>query len=397
MFTHYLLSALVALSTTLSVSAHGTITLVNIDGTTYAGPQPATNGGPGKSIVRQLSDLGPVKGASNPDLACGLGAHSPAALVAPAKPGSTVELQWMGAAGPWIHEVGPMLTYMAQCTGTTCDKFDPKNAKWFKINEMGQKPDGTWYQADLKQGKSLTITLPSDLVAGEYLLRPELIALHNALSVGGAEMYPSCIQLRVEGGSAKSESPSNTVSFPGAYKDDSPSLVVPDIYNPGFKYTMPGPKLSNLVSSVIKTTAQLTGKDTGSAAAAANPGAGSSDAGAGAANAGASPSDAVSSSASASAASTKASSSSSIKPTSTTQTSAAATSTSKTSSSSSSSSAAAATHTKTCSSKRSRRSHKERMFAQDPAHFAKDKSSTAGSRRALGAHRQHRSRLAHSA
>lgn len=42
------------------------------------------------------------------------------------------------------------MTYLAECTGTTCDKFNPKNAKWFKIDQQGKKSDGqTWVQQDL--------------------------------------------------------------------------------------------------------------------------------------------------------------------------------------------------------------------------------------------------------
>lgn len=48
-----------------------------------------------------------------------------------------------------------MMTYLAECTGTTCDKFDAANAKWFKIDEVGKKSDGkTWKQQDISEWSS---------------------------------------------------------------------------------------------------------------------------------------------------------------------------------------------------------------------------------------------------
>ena len=42
------------------------------------------------------------------------------------------------------------MTYMAACDTSTCDKFNGSTAKWFKIDQLGQKPDGnTWYQEDV--------------------------------------------------------------------------------------------------------------------------------------------------------------------------------------------------------------------------------------------------------
>ena len=44
------------------------------------------------------------------------------------------------------------MTYMAVCDGTTCDKFNASNAQWFKIDEAGQKSDGSgWVQADISK------------------------------------------------------------------------------------------------------------------------------------------------------------------------------------------------------------------------------------------------------
>lgn len=36
------------------------------------------------------------------------------------------------------------------------------------------------------------VKIPADLVAGDYLLRAEVVALHTAQSSGGAQLYMSC-------------------------------------------------------------------------------------------------------------------------------------------------------------------------------------------------------------
>ena len=50
----------------------------------------------------------------------------------------------------WPHNTGPLMTYMAACDTSTCDKFNGSTAKWFKIDQIGKKSDGsTWYQQDI--------------------------------------------------------------------------------------------------------------------------------------------------------------------------------------------------------------------------------------------------------
>jgi hypothetical protein len=73
------------------VAAHGFITKVVIDGTTYTGNVPGAQ--PSDSPIRQISDISPVKGANNPSLNCGLNAKL-ATMVVPANPGSVVGFWW---------------------------------------------------------------------------------------------------------------------------------------------------------------------------------------------------------------------------------------------------------------------------------------------------------------
>jgi hypothetical protein len=75
----------------------------------------------------------------------------------------------------------------------------------------------------MTDGASVEYTIPACIEDGYYLVRHETIALHAAFSYPGAQVYPGCHQLEVTGGG--STSPSNLVSFPGAYQPGDPGIT----------------------------------------------------------------------------------------------------------------------------------------------------------------------------
>ena len=87
-----------------SVAGHGFVAKVVIDGTTYTGNVP--NAQPSDSPIRQISDIGPVKGADNPSMNCGLNAQL-ATQVVPANPGSVMEFYWGNPNGANVSRVPP--------------------------------------------------------------------------------------------------------------------------------------------------------------------------------------------------------------------------------------------------------------------------------------------------
>ncbi|QRV93611.1 glycoside hydrolase family 61 protein [Ceratobasidium sp. AG-Ba] len=100
--------------------------------------------------------------------------------------------------------------------------------------------------AGLKKGNTYSFNLPNNLPAGDYIVRHELIALHFAWNQkDGAQFYPTCMQIRVGGGSKSPQAVAGaqTVSFPGGYTPNDKSLYVPDIFKNNFVYTFPGPKI----------------------------------------------------------------------------------------------------------------------------------------------------------
>jgi len=243
-----------------SVAAHGLVTEITVDGKAYKGGLP--DGPKVDSVIRQINDPSPIKGAKNPNTNCGPGAK-PAKLIANANPGSKVTFTWQGAdRSNWPHNTGPMMTYMASCGEQTCDKFDSTQAKWFKIGEEGKKADGTWLQNDLKNGGVAHATIPSSLAAGNYLIKHEIIALHLATSLGGAEFYEGCAQLKVGGNQDGRPAQNELVSLPGAYSDNDKGIFDKNVFDKGDKYTFPGPPIATFANGGSASTGSEGGDDT---------------------------------------------------------------------------------------------------------------------------------------
>lgn len=72
-------------------------------------------------------------------------------------------------------------------------------------------------------------TIPKNIAPGQYLLRHEIIALHLADQMGGAEFYSSCTQLNIGGSGTGVPSSNELVSIPGVYSDNDPGIYTPDV------------------------------------------------------------------------------------------------------------------------------------------------------------------------
>ena len=107
-----------------------------------------------------------------------------------------------------------VLVYLSKVGNALAD--DGTAGSWIKIFEAGYDAATEKWGNDVLNdncGKQ-KVTIPSDLAAGDYLLRAETIALHAASQEGGAQFYMSCYALKVTGGG--SAAPSG-VKLPGAY------------------------------------------------------------------------------------------------------------------------------------------------------------------------------------
>lgn len=252
--------ALVPLLLASYVSAHGFLANARIGGQNEVGSRPFGSGG--SNAIRQVTSPNPNTGANNPALNCGPGARR-ANEVLNVNPGDEMSFDWRGAdLSEWPHNTGPMLTYLASCGDTPCSQFDSTRARWFKIHEVGRKQgSATWVQADLMNGARANSRLPANLAPGNYLVRHEIIALHLASRPGGAEYYPACVQIRVGGNGNGRPQEDELVSFPGAYRDDHPGILVNAFSNA--PYTFPGPRIARFVTNPGAPPAPPTGGNGG--------------------------------------------------------------------------------------------------------------------------------------
>jgi len=159
---------------------------------------------------------------------------------------------------------GPCLVYMAKSdTG--------RGTVWFKIAEEGYNTaTKEWCATRLRntQGK-WEFTLPTDISPGNYLLRMELIALHDGTQMYGSQPYVSCAELTVTGSGTVNPGSDFLVSFPGAYSHTDAGILYNVYQNPQPAYPIPGPKVyksgaapTNQQTSAQQTSNQQTSQQT---------------------------------------------------------------------------------------------------------------------------------------
>ncbi|KAI0386388.1 glycoside hydrolase family 61 protein [Hypomontagnella monticulosa] len=139
---------------------------------------------------------------------------------------------------------GPVTAWLAKVdNAATASKT---GLKWFKIWEDTFDTSSKQWGVDhmISQQGWVNFNLPQCIAPGDYLMRVEILALHSAKTQNGAQFYMSCAQIKVSG--SGTFTPSQTVSFPGAYQKNDPSIVV-NIYGPmgqpdngGKPYSAPG-------------------------------------------------------------------------------------------------------------------------------------------------------------
>lgn len=134
-----------------------------------------------------VSSNGPVEDVSSAAIACNADSKA-GAISATAAAGSSVKFSW--TVWPESHR-GPVMTYMANCNGD-CSEVDATTLDFFKIDEAGLLADGTWASDSIiNDGSTYTASIPSDIAPGNYLLRHELLALHSAGTLNGAQVCTS--------------------------------------------------------------------------------------------------------------------------------------------------------------------------------------------------------------
>ncbi|KAI0063290.1 hypothetical protein BV25DRAFT_412292 [Artomyces pyxidatus] len=212
----------------------------------------------GKFCVRLPASNNPVTSVTTTDLACNVGSSSSSNLCS-VNPGDsvTVEMHQQPGDRSCANEAiggdhyGPINIYLAQVPDATTAVGS--SASWFKIWEMGMPSDSPDYWATEVLNDNcghFTFTVPTGIAPGNYLLRAEVIALHVASSIGGAQFYMSCYQLNI-GGTGTASPP--TVKIPGAYGASDPGILI-NIYQSLTAYTIPGPTPYGTSSPAVAAT-----------------------------------------------------------------------------------------------------------------------------------------------
>ncbi|KAI1851752.1 hypothetical protein JX265_010986 [Neoarthrinium moseri] len=235
-------------------TAHGIASALVVGSTFYDGYNPSyqyKNPPPtvvGWSVPDDLQNtfISPDK-FGTADMVCHLGAK-PAGAAVPLKGGDVVEVQWT----PWpASHKGPVIDYLANCNGP-CETVDKTKLKFFKIQEVGFiDPASDLWAANVlaSNNNSWLVRIPSDIAPGNYVLRHEIIALHAAGGTNGAQAYPFCYNLAIDGtGSAKPDG----IPATQFYKANDPGIKF-DLFSHPTTYVIPGPPLYTGALSVSQS------------------------------------------------------------------------------------------------------------------------------------------------
>lgn len=230
------MKAFTLLAAASAASAHTIFVQLEAGGKVY----PVSHG------VRTPTYDGPITNVASNDLTCNGGPNPTKSTseIITVQAGSTVKAIWRHTLTSGANNVmdpshkGPTLAYLKKVDNAATDSGI--GGGWFKIQEEGYS-NGQWATNKvIDNAGQHSITIPSCIPPGQYLLRAEMIALHGAGSSAGAQLYMECAQLNIVGGSGSL--PSKTYSIPGIYKANDPGILV-NIYSmsPSSKYVIPGP------------------------------------------------------------------------------------------------------------------------------------------------------------
>jgi len=196
----------------------------------------------GESVyIRCPPNNNPVKDLSSSAMACNVNNVEAPKWIS-VKSGDKFTFEWHHDSRSTGDDIiasshkGPVLVYIAPAASNGAGNV------WVKLwQDAGTTSNWGVDKLIGAKGKHY-ITIPN-LTPGKYLLRPELITLHEAdtaytsNSARGAQLYMECIQIEIT--SSGTTSLPAGVSFPGAYSY-GPGIIY-NLYGSNAAYTIPGP------------------------------------------------------------------------------------------------------------------------------------------------------------
>jgi hypothetical protein len=162
----------------------------------------------------------------------GINGEAPVSLICPASAGDTLTFEFReypDASQPSAIDPshkGPCAVYMKYAP-FLLDTNQAAGPGWFKIFYDGyDSTTNKWCTEKLIDNNGhLSVPIPKDLLGGYYLIRPELLALHDAsASPPDTQFYAGCAQVFLK--SSGTANPTDTVDIPGNYVNYSmPSMI----------------------------------------------------------------------------------------------------------------------------------------------------------------------------
>ncbi|KAG8959124.1 hypothetical protein FRC03_008415 [Tulasnella sp. 419] len=191
------------------------------------------------NYIRSPPSNFPVKDLSSSAMACNV-ANRAVSTTLSVKAGDKVTFEW-------YHDnrnddiiasshKGPVVVYIAPTSSNGAGNV------WVKIFQ--ENYSGNWPVDKLIAAHGQHSIIVPNIAAGDYLLRPELLTLHESdttyisNSARGIQLYMNCVQIKVT--SSGSALPSG-VSFPGAYSYSDPGIHFNLYGSSGSSYIIPGP------------------------------------------------------------------------------------------------------------------------------------------------------------
>jgi len=197
--------------------------------------------GDGRDIyIRSPPNNNPVLDLTSSAMACNV-ANTPAPQKVPVAAGDELTFEWYHNTRDddiiASSHHGPIQVYIAPY------ESNGEGDVWVKLFSAGY--DSASWAVDkmiLTHGQH-SIIVPN-ITAGDYLVRAEIVALHNADALydqnpnRGAQLYISCAQVTV---TSSGDALPPGVAFPGAYTDSTPGIQFNIYTTPGTEYVVPGP------------------------------------------------------------------------------------------------------------------------------------------------------------
>lgn len=270
--TGALLAALVA-----SVSGHTSVEKFEANGKTYEGFRQASKQDPRNQSPAWWTNQGwgyqPVFGdkLNHPDIIAHVDA-SPSPYTAEASAGKPVTFTWHhegtcggGEEGWDCSHHGWTSTYLAPCNGD-CKNVQKTDLQFFKIHEAAlidyrdgrfsqgssQGQVGYWGTDEIfyTNGNKQSVTIPKDIPSGNYVLRTEVVSIHNNGDVANRQFWPQAFNIKVTGGNDSAKVPAGKKGTELYHADDA--LLQWDLYwhDAGKTIeTAPGPQLASIASA----------------------------------------------------------------------------------------------------------------------------------------------------